>query len=468
MMMLSLRVTVLLMIGLAAWLGARHRSASFRHALLMCTVAAALLMPIAPRMTPYALPVTVARPQFARPQRLVVKPAVHVQPVIDSVNRPSIFAIWLAISALLLARTLRSSIAAELLRHRVGKGGVRWTGAIGSAATVGLFRPTVLISTLRPWSPDDLRAVIEHEKCHAAGHDPASQLLFDVAAAIYWFHPLMWIVRHLAALDRERACDDAVLEQGFRPDAYAEMLVRLASPSGAVGIPISRTAQLESRLHSIIDDRPRKGVTRKALTAIALSTIAAASSIAAVTLALPIDDPLSERLPVVTATRTITPATAEDAALLSALTASAEKPKTWEGDLVSERARWALGQARDGALLQPLREALDDRDWRVRAYAAWSLAQVGDRESAPRLAALLDDPIWRMRAMAAFALREAADPRAADAMLRVRNDSAWQVRIEVAGYLGALHDRRFQTVLETMTADRHAAVRAAAEEALNK
>ena len=70
----------------------------------------------------------------------------------------------------------------------------------------------------------------------------------------------------------------------------------------------------------------------------------------------------------------------------------ARKPKTWEGDLVSERSRWALSRARGGTLLQPLREALDDRDWRVRAYAAWALAQAGDREAVPRLEALLDRP----------------------------------------------------------------------------
>jgi beta-lactamase regulating signal transducer with metallopeptidase domain len=466
MMMLVVRVTLLLMIGQAAWLLARHHSASFRHALLMCAVVAALLMPIAPRVTPYSIPVTVARLEFPASSRPFVN-AARAKPAIESVQQPPIFAIWLTIAILLVTRTAHSTIAAELLRRRVGNGDVRRTDAIRSAATVGLFRPTVLISTLRAWSDEDLHAAIAHERCHAARRDPAAQLLFDLAAAIYWFHPLMWIVRRLAALDRERACDDAVVSQGFQPHRYAAMLVRLASPARAVGIPISRAGELESRLHAIVDDRPRKPVTPKTFAAIALSTVIAASSIAAVTLALPIDDPLSERLPVVTTTNVIVPASGEDASLLAVLMVGAQKPKTWEGDLVAERSRWALSRARDGALLQPLREALDDRDWRVRAYAAWALAQAGDRESVPRLAALLDDPIWRMRAMAAFGLRAAADPRAADAMLRVRNDSAWQVRTEVAGYLGALRDPRFRTVLETMTADRHPAVRAAAEEALN-
>ena len=68
--------------------------------------------------------------------------------------------------------------------------------------------------------------------------------------------------------------------------------------------------------------------------------------------------------------------------------------------------------------------------------------------------------------MAAFALHAAADPRAAEAMRRAGNDSAWQVRSEVAAYFGAFHEERYREILETMTADRHVAVRTAAEEAL--
>src|SRR5438046_2035627 len=107
-MMLIARVTLLLMVGLCAWLLARHRSAS-------------LWMRIAPRVTPYSLPVTVARAEFPTSQRALVK-AVRVKPVMESVNRPPIFAIWLTIAVLLLARRARSAMAAELLRRRVGNG----------------------------------------------------------------------------------------------------------------------------------------------------------------------------------------------------------------------------------------------------------------------------------------------------------------------------------------------------------
>jgi hypothetical protein len=260
------------------------------------------------------------------------------------------------------------------------------------------------------------------------------------------------------------------MAHGFSAAEYAALLLRLAARDRAVGLAISHVNELESRLRSIVDPRcSRKPVSRATVGIISAVAIVMATTVAAVTLALPVDDPLSERLPVVVeATAVVTAATAEDAALMRILTEGTRKSKTWEGDLVSERARWALSRARGGELLQPLREALADRDWRVRAYAAWSLAQVGDRASVPRLTELLDDPNWRMRAMAAFALHAAADPRSAEAMLSARSDQAWQVRIEVAAYLGALHDPRYYPILKKMSADRHVAVRSAAEEALNQ
>ena len=60
------------------------------------------------------------------------------------------------------------------------------------------------------------------------------------------------------------------------------------------------------------------------------------------------------------------------------------------GVTCESKARWALSRAVGGHLLQPLRDALDDSDWRVRAYAAWSLAVAGDQGATPRLVALLE------------------------------------------------------------------------------
>jgi beta-lactamase regulating signal transducer with metallopeptidase domain len=42
--------------------------------------------------------------------------------------------------------------------------------------------------------------------------------------AMFWFHPLVWLASRRHALEAERACDDAVVQDAGNED-YAEQLV---------------------------------------------------------------------------------------------------------------------------------------------------------------------------------------------------------------------------------------------------
>jgi HEAT repeat protein len=154
-------------------------------------------------------------------------------------------------------------------------------------------------------------------------------------------------------------------------------------------------------------------------------------------------------------------ATGPDAHLIAMLRDAAGQDRRAPDDYVPERARWALAQMRDGKLVEPLLEALDDDDWRVRAYAAWALGHSHDARATQPLTKLLESDIWRVRAMAAHAISILADRRAEAAMLRVIGDPAWQVRLEVVRYLRATGGDR--ATIEAMKQDRHIAVRSAAE-----
>lgn len=135
-----------------------------------------------------------------------------------------------------------------------------------------------------------------------------------------------------------------------------------------------------------------------------------------------------------------------------------------EIDFVADRARWALGQMRNGELVTPLIASLNDSDWRIRAYAAWGLSVARDTRATQALLPLMDDRIWRVRSMAATALAEIADPAAAPVMKQALADEAWQVRRPAVDYFRAIGADR--TLFESMIDDRHMAVRVAAEEAL--
>jgi HEAT repeat protein len=68
--------------------------------------------------------------------------------------------------------------------------------------------------------------------------------------------------------------------------------------------------------------------------------------------------------------------------------------------------------------------------------------------------------------MAAAALNEIGDPRAIPAMARAAGDEAWQVRVSAVAFLGRVGGEANRSIVRAHLADRHIAVRLAAEKAL--
>src|SRR5205823_1850307 len=124
----------------------------------------------------------------------------------------------------------------------------------------------------------------------------------------------------------------------------------------------SGARELAARLRAIVDPNQRRShLGRRSLLLIAVGAVAMTTAIASAGIGALDDDPLSERLPpVAMPAHLVQPTTPDDVALMRELTAVAQKSKTWDGDLVAERARWALAQARDGRLIEPLHEKLAD------------------------------------------------------------------------------------------------------------
>jgi len=60
--------------------------------------------------------------------------------------------------------------------------------------------------------------------------DTTAQLLAQLASALHWFNPLVWLAAWRLGVDCERACDDLVLASGVRQSAYAGHLLELVTP----------------------------------------------------------------------------------------------------------------------------------------------------------------------------------------------------------------------------------------------
>jgi GWxTD domain-containing protein len=95
--------------------------------------------------------------------------------------------------------------------------------------TVGLLRPRILLPMQsRNWAPEQVDAVLAHEREHVSRRDPLVEWLAMLNRCLYWFHPLTWWLRRKLAALAEQACDEAVLSRGHNPGKYAELLLELA------------------------------------------------------------------------------------------------------------------------------------------------------------------------------------------------------------------------------------------------
>lgn len=125
--------------------------------------------------------------------------------------------------------------------------------------TWGAWRSVVMLPAEADEWPHECRSIVLlHELAHVKRRDCLTQNLAQLACALYWFNPLVWMAAKQLRIEREMACDDQVLEIGTKASDYAEHLVEIArsfrsdnelSPV-AVGMACS---QLESRVRSILD-----------------------------------------------------------------------------------------------------------------------------------------------------------------------------------------------------------------------
>jgi beta-lactamase regulating signal transducer with metallopeptidase domain len=131
---------------------------------------------------------------------------------------------------------------------------------------IGFLNPAILIPewAVAELSPEELRAIILHEFAHLRRRDDWTNLLQKVIRTFFFFHPaVLWIERRLS-LEREMACDDAVLAETENPHLYARCLVSLAERSflrrsvAMAQAAISRAKDTSLRLAQILDvDRPK-------------------------------------------------------------------------------------------------------------------------------------------------------------------------------------------------------------------
>ena len=107
------------------------------------------------------------------------------------------------------------------------------SSAVRVPTAIGFFRPVILIPdwALRDLPADELRIILLHELAHIQRWDDWTNLAQKFVRSLFFFHPAVWWIEKRLSLEREMACDDAVLAETGDPRAYAECLVSLAEKS---------------------------------------------------------------------------------------------------------------------------------------------------------------------------------------------------------------------------------------------
>ncbi len=155
---------------------------------------------------------------------------------------------------------------------------VRASAALLEPAVIGVWRPTLVlpIAISRQLSVAQLQAVIAHEAAHVRRRDNLTAFFHMAVETLVWFHPVVWWIGRRLVEERERACDEAVLEEAGDPQTYAQAIVsvcrhhveaRLAWAAGVGG------ADLKQRLLAILNRQIGQALTPAQRRLIAVSAI---------------------------------------------------------------------------------------------------------------------------------------------------------------------------------------------------
>jgi bla regulator protein blaR1 len=179
-----------------------------------------------------------------------------------------------------LEPNLRASLLSACASRQVA---LCTSDAVRVPAAIGYFRPMVVFPSwaLAEIPPTDLNAILLHELAHLRRYDDWTNLVQKVVKAIFFFHPAVWFVESRLTLEREMACDDAVLAADYSPRAYAESLVGLAERSflrrgvQLAQAAVSHVQQLKMRLVEILrKDKDRQTNGRMWKPAVAVMSLA--------------------------------------------------------------------------------------------------------------------------------------------------------------------------------------------------
>jgi beta-lactamase regulating signal transducer with metallopeptidase domain len=238
-------------------------------------------------------------PLLGNPQGIVGNLPSAVPPLLSVPGAWALylFAAWMVITAIALLRIGIGFLELRRLRRScraIDKADPGWqatvarlcptrrveiltSDAIHMPTAIGFIRPAIVIPAgLRAQlSAAELNQVLLHELAHLRRWDDWTNLVQKFVKALLFFQPAVWWIETRISLEREMACDDAVLAETSSPRAYAECLATLAEKSllrrsaALAQAAVNRIRHTSLRVAQILDvNRPRAAPARKSAVAL--------------------------------------------------------------------------------------------------------------------------------------------------------------------------------------------------------
>lgn len=194
--------------------------------------------------------------------------------------------VWIAGFAVCLIRLLIGGAYVRRLKKRADVLEVRHTrrGEVAILASdacvmpmaVGYIHPAIVIPSAMAAEGDaDLENIALHELEHLRRFDDIASLVQALCTSALWFNPFVYILARDLAIEREMACDEAVISRTGKRTTYAKTLWKIAlgasethsAPLASAFISRSHAA---ARMTNVLDKRPRGAVSRLRFAAVAL------------------------------------------------------------------------------------------------------------------------------------------------------------------------------------------------------
>lgn len=169
----------------------------------------------------------------------------------------------LLLLALVSVWKLRRSVQASIGLQK----GVRLCDAIDTPFLLGLFRPTVYLSS--QLSQQERDVVLAHEAAHKTHGDCVWKGLGYGILCVYWFYPPVWLGYALFCRDLELACDERAVKRLSLEEKkrYASVLLSCSVPRGSFPVcPLAfGEVGVKERVKRVLDKKPAKALIALAL-----------------------------------------------------------------------------------------------------------------------------------------------------------------------------------------------------------